>query len=80
MKARLDYHLLFLRTRTSRGTLKRTQDLGEKRHTLQPGTLLTWHRIGAKLLQEIQYIDQELIVFEHFLLLKCLFIKAIVKI
>ena len=43
-------------------------------------TLLTWHRIGAKFLQEIQYIDQELKVFEHFLLLKCLFIKVIVKI
>ena len=38
MKAHLNYYLLFLRTRTSRGTLKRTQDLGEKRHTLQPGT------------------------------------------
>ena len=41
MKAHLDYYLLFLRTRTSRGTLKRTQDLGEKRYTLQPGSLLT---------------------------------------
>ena len=39
MKAHLDYYWLFLRTRTSRGTLKRTQNLGEKCHTLQQCSL-----------------------------------------
>ena len=47
MKAHLDYYLLFLCTRTSRGTLKRTQDLGEKRHTLQPGSR-GMHRCATK--------------------------------
>ena len=46
MKTHLDYYLLFLRTRTSRGTLKRTQDLGEKRHTLQPGGQLSCARMS----------------------------------
>ena len=45
MKAHLDCYL-FLRTRTSRGTLKRTQDLGKKRHTLQPGRAVTKALIG----------------------------------